>query len=142
MISRTTIPRREPELIEAEARQLYRGDTEKVATTSLQSVTARGIEITSRYNKVDEFELMVKMVNALPASLCKKIKSIWCDSKACQCFTVVLRAWNDNLAREVGVKLQAALLNMRSGHNGIAVEAGTLDGPTIWIDPEWGEDIP
>jgi hypothetical protein len=68
MISQTTIPRREPELIEAEARQFYRGDTEKVATTSLQSVTARGVEITSRYNKAEEFELMAKMVNALPAS--------------------------------------------------------------------------
>ena len=32
-------------------------------------------------------------------------------------------------------KVQAALFNMRGGHNGFAVEAGFFKDPMVWFDP-------
>jgi hypothetical protein len=46
-----------------------------------------GIEITSRYQKAHEYELMVKMVEEVPKPL-RYVKSIFCDSKATYCFSV------------------------------------------------------
>jgi hypothetical protein len=59
------IPRHEPELIQAEADRLYRGDTDKVATTSLQGITVDGVWINSRYRKAEELETMRDMILAL-----------------------------------------------------------------------------
>jgi hypothetical protein len=43
------VPRHEPEVIEAMAAKHYRGDNEKVATTSIDHLIVRGVNITSRY---------------------------------------------------------------------------------------------
>ena len=50
------IPLRDPEIVEAEARTYWRGNAEKVPTTSLTLLTVCGVELTSRYNKADEYE--------------------------------------------------------------------------------------
>jgi hypothetical protein len=48
----TIIPRRDPEIVKAEAEQCYCGNDEKVATTTIDHLTVHGVDITSRYNKV------------------------------------------------------------------------------------------
>ena len=42
--------------------------------------------------------------------------------KATNTYTVVLRNWDAKTAGKVGAQLEATLLNMKSGHNGIWVE--------------------
>ena len=74
------IPLRDPEIVEAEAREWRRENIEKVPTTSLTSLTVRGVELTSRYNKAHKFEAMQLAVLAR-TSMAACIRSIWCDSK-------------------------------------------------------------
>jgi hypothetical protein len=138
------IPRREPELIEADARRHWHGDFEKVATAAIKSVTVCGVKITSRYNKAHELELMANILLAMAASVSGKISSLSCDSKN-DTYTVVLRDWDADVANNVGAKLEIALLNTRDddfpfrGHNGIWVEAPGGD-PHIILDPNWVGD--
>ena len=74
----TIIPRRDPEIVKAEAEQRYCGNDEKVATTTIDHLTVHGVDITSRYNKALEFEVMAKLVEVLPAFVRDRIASIWC----------------------------------------------------------------
>ena len=141
--SRKTIPRFEPEVIEATARKLYFGNTDKVATTSISVLVIDGVKITSRYNDADEFELMREMILSLPPMTRAQIKTIFCDSQATACFSVQLRCWiNAKSATHIGQKLEAAVIARNGGHNGITVAAynGTIFGDTdrnIEIGPEW-----
>jgi hypothetical protein len=114
------IPKLEPEVIAAEAKK-FGGDHEKVATTSIKRLVVGGVEITSRYQKAHEFELMSKMVGALPAALRRHVKSIFCDSKACASYTVVLRQWNQDVAEAVARYLEAAAIAHDGGYNDISI---------------------
>ena len=142
------IPQHEPEIIAAAARKHWRGDDEKVATTSIEVLIVHGVEITSRYKKAYEFELMRSMILALPVEQCRAVRSIFCDSKAGRCFSVVLRPdpWNEGLARAIGSLLQEVAVTYGGGHNGITVSA--YDGDSLfgsqrlWVefDPDWGDE--
>ena len=136
----TPIPRFEPEVIEATAKRRYRGDTEKVATTSIRAVTERGVSITSRYNKADEYELMLTMVRSLSWPLRDQVKSIFCDSKA-SVFTVSLRIWNVDSARAIGRELEETVIACTGGHNGlfIAADFGDLE-QCVEVQPNWRSD--
>src|SRR5262245_35974500 len=79
------IPQYETEVIKAKG-----GDTEKVATTSVRLVTVNGVNISSRYEKADEYELMRLMVCALPRELVKLVRSIDCDSNNSFDYTVII----------------------------------------------------
>lgn len=85
------VPRSEPEAIEAEVRMKWRGDHETVATTPIRLMEVDGVSTTSRYNKADESDSMVGMVNGVDEGLRPPIKSIFCDSKACACYSVEVR---------------------------------------------------
>jgi hypothetical protein len=87
MDNRKIIPRFEPEVIEAGAQKHYFGDSEKVATTSIRTLVVFGVDIVSRYNKAEEYELMQAMICALRPAMREQIKSIFCDSKS-SCFSV------------------------------------------------------
>src|SRR3954463_7017659 len=112
------IPVREPEVIAADAKR-YRGDDEKVATTSIQRAVLDGIEITSRYQKAHELETMIRMLENVRPEWRRQIASMWCDSKAGACYEVHLRRWDENLAQAIGRSLEQA----SGGHNGIYVRA-------------------
>jgi hypothetical protein len=90
--ARDIIPRFEPEVVEAEARRRWHGDDEKVATTAVKVLVVRGVEITSRYQKADELELMGRIIDAMPPCVSARIESVWCDSKACHCYSITLKA--------------------------------------------------
>jgi hypothetical protein len=140
-MSSGTIPRHEPEIIEAIAAKHYCGDDEKVATTSIETLVIRGVRLESRYRKAREFELMRAMVPALPGPHREAVASIFCDSKASYCFSVVLRQWSDRDARAVGIYFQQVLHSAPPfGHNGILIaDAGYSQ--RLELDPCWiGED--
>ena len=150
----SVIPRHEPEIVAAGAARHY-GDDEKVPTTSLEILTVRGVKITSRYQKADELELMRAAILALPPPFHILVKSIWCDSKAGCCYSVVLREWSPSRtglpdeAEIIGSCLERTLRSMRPfGHNGISIAAdggkfcGEFGDParSIYLNPNWGDD--
>jgi hypothetical protein len=85
------VVRREPELVQREADRNYRGDTEKVATAGFNDINMRGVIVSSPYGKADELETMVKFVQRLTVGQVGQVATIWCDSKATCCYSVVLR---------------------------------------------------
>jgi hypothetical protein len=137
------IPRHEPELVESTARKHYRGDDEKVATTTVDLLIVDGIRITSRYRKADELEVML----ALPSALCRQIHSMYCDSKVSKCFLVVLRHWDKFSAYTIGHELEIAAFECLGGHNGIFVaepdpESDYLGGErSVEIAAVWKGDM-
>jgi hypothetical protein len=133
------IPQHEPEIIAAAARKRWRGDDEKVATTAIKVLIVHGVKIESRYRKVREFELMRDMVLSLPLPQ-GAVQSIFCDSKAGSCFSVVLRRdlWNTRLARTIGFHFEQAAFAYNCGHNGITVSADGSD-QHLEFNPNWGE---
>jgi hypothetical protein len=141
----TVIPRHEPEIIEAVATRQHYGDDEKVATTSLDHLIVRGVNITSRYQKADELDLMRALVLALPSPFCGMVESIWCDSKACCCYSVVLREWLSarafsSAAEIIGSCLETTLRSMRPfGHNGIDISDAKQFDRSIYLNPNWGD---
>ena len=68
-MSEQIIPKREPELVEAEARRRWQGDPEKVATTTLNSLVVRGVKLSSRYGKAHEYVVMQRAVLKLSSGL-------------------------------------------------------------------------
>jgi hypothetical protein len=135
------IPRHAPEVVEALARKYYFGDDEKVPTTTIRELIVAGVQITSRYQKAHELELMRTLIMALPPRLASAVRSIWCDSKANYCFSIVLRCWNRTIAELIGNCIEETLRNVRPfGHNGIDIGADEKRAsPSIYLDPKWGD---
>lgn len=133
------IPRHEPEVIEAEARKTWRGDTEKVATTSLKSLDVHGVTLSSRYEKAHELEAMAKMVDGVDPAHRLSIKSIWCDSKVGFCYSVTLADCSELIGRAIAHQLDMTCRERNEGHNGISIEWNR--GIDIDRDPWWpGQD--
>jgi hypothetical protein len=132
------IPQHEPEIIAAIAAKHWRGDDEKVPTTSLQALTLCGVKIESRYRKAHEFELMRAMVLALTTLEREAVQLISCDSKASYVFDVSVRrgAWDALLAGIIGRRLEAVAVARNSGHNGIRVFS-ERDDCCVELDPNW-----
>jgi len=116
------IPRHEPEIISAGIKKCG-GDDEYVATTSVRSLKIAGVLIVSRYRHVDEFARMQKMVLSLPGKFLREVKSILCDSRVSHCYFVVLRRWDNQLARVIGLYLEHRARTLAGGHNGIQIRA-------------------
>jgi hypothetical protein len=122
-----SIPHRDPELVQAEAERLYHGDIEKVPTTTINTLSVCGIELSSRYSKADEFETMTKVIHALPPWARQEIKSIFCDSKCGSDYLVILHRWCDNCAQLIGAYLRVALRAINGGFNGLYVRNFSKD---------------
>jgi hypothetical protein len=133
------IPKYEPEFIAAEAKRLWRGDDEKVPTTSLQEVQFRGVRLDSRYQKAHEFETMIAVVSKLDAAEIAVIDSMWCNSKAQSCYEVRLkRGVFESWAEIICASIHAYLMQVNGGHNGFDVV--DIDGDDIvFHDPCWNE---
>ena len=140
-----SIPLRDPEIVEAEARTYWRANAEKVRTTSLTSLTAcvRRIDVALQQGRRIRVQRVVLL---LPAKVAACIRSMFCDSKATRCYDVVLRydtcTWDANPERYcVGKRLEAALVVVVGGHNGISIEAADRQcGDThnrVYLDPAW-----
>jgi hypothetical protein len=131
---RPPIPRHDPETIAAAARA-WRGDTEKVATTSVKGVQVDGVALSSRYDKAEEYEVMVAMVDGVAPELRSKIASVFCDSKAQACYSVELRPCSRRQAEAIAQHLGSAANRLQGGHNGIYLNGPA--GGSIVVDPGW-----
>ena len=131
------VPRREPEVVKAEADRLYRGDDEKVATTSIRNLNIRGVSISSRYDKADELNLLSAVVEAMPEQAVVLIDSLWCDSKAQAYYNGTLRACSRAEAEAVAAALEHHICELSSGHNGISLDGAA--GGSLHIDCNWQE---
>jgi hypothetical protein len=135
------IPRHAPEVIEALARKHYYGDDEKVPTTTIRELMVAGVTITSRYQKAHELELMRALILGLPPRLAEAVKSIWCDSKATYCFSIMLHCWNQTTADVISTSIEKNLHSARPfGHNGIDISTDRKPNQSIYLDPNWNDE--
>jgi hypothetical protein len=123
------IPRYEPEVIEADARR-FGGDHDKTSTTSIDVLVVGGVEISSRYRKVDELETMTAIVvlGLSEPGLRWHVKSVQCNSKYSDSYSITVRSKNAALAKQIGSAFEAGAFRVKGGHNGITVEGP--DGET------------
>lgn len=131
---RPVVPRRELAAIEADAIK-WRGNYEKVATTPIREMEVKGVSITSRYNKADEFDTMAGMVRGVDEHLRPLIKSIFCDSKACSTYSIELERCSHREARAIADQLDQDCCKHDGGHNGIHVEGA--NGGRLNVNPRW-----
>jgi nanoRNase/pAp phosphatase (c-di-AMP/oligoRNAs hydrolase) len=141
---RKKLPRHEPEIVAAGARNYARGDDDKVATTSIKKLMFDGVEITSRYDKADELEEIREIANALSRQRRTNIGSIVCDGQHAN-YIVKLRRWNEIEAKLIASDLAKAAYRLRGGHSGISVAAdnGSFFGDdkrVVHIDADWGSE--
>lgn len=130
------IPRHEPEVVRAEADRRWRGDDEKVATTSLSSMVVNGILLNSRYGKADEYEEMAAIADALPAHMAGRVHSIFRDSQSGHT-TVSMPAWDRDLALCIGHLMEEVCISLQEGHGGITLSEGAellASHPDNWVE--------
>lgn len=132
------IPVLEPEVVQATANRLYKGDTEKVPTTTVNDILVNGVSLHSRYMKAAELKTMQTVVLDLPQEMIGRIASITCDSKASDTYEVKLRVWNKHAAKEIGGAMENILLRVRNGHNGIALTG--IHGEQLDINADWNDE--
>lgn len=137
-MKRRPIPRFEPEVICAAARKNWHGDNEKVPTTSIRHLVVDGVELSSRYDKADEYELMREMVLGVEAKARKYIDTIFCDSKAGSCFGVRLKPCSKKQAWEIASSIEQVCLAGNGGYNSIHVEGSS--GGSFYFEPNWVGD--
>jgi hypothetical protein len=129
------VPRFEPEIVETQAKKRWLGDPEKVATTSVKAMEFHDVVLSSRYDKAHEYESMAAIIEELAPELRSLIDSIWCDSKANACYSVVLKPCTHRQAMLIATALDAACLAKNGGHNGIYIQEAAGGG--LDIDPNW-----
>ena len=134
------VPRFEPEVVASAARKTWRGDDEKVATTSVSSLIVDGVAITSRYDKAHEFDCMAAMVRSIDKTMRSLVEGLWCDSKANACFIANLKSCSTSQARRIAEQLEEGCIRHQGGHNGIVVEG--VNGGSLVVDPYWESDHP
>lgn len=132
---RTVVPEFEPEVVVAFAQG---GDTEKVATTSVESLQVRGVTLRSRYGKAHEYRTMAAMVNSISDDLIGLVRDVFCDSKA-DAYTVSLNACGRRQAEQVGSQIEADAIDVNYRWLSIqGQQGGQLD-----LDGNWaGFDLP
>lgn len=137
-MDRPIVPRRTDAEVQAEAKLHWHGDDEKVPTTSIKSLTYKGIMLSSRYSKAGEYEEMMRIIDSLKPITPRIISQIWCDSKAQACYSITL---NDDVTREEAEflysDLSEGLERSHIGHNGITIEGPNSQG--LDLDPDWYE---
>jgi hypothetical protein len=146
------VPEFEPEVVMATADRLWKGDPEKVATTSVTGMVHRGVALNSRYGKAHEYRAMMRILDALTEEDVRAIASVFCDSKAEACY--VLRAdVADARLQPLAEAFSNAGLSIGLGNNGITVFGRQPDGSfreglfggsgcaSGHADPDWGEEF-
>jgi hypothetical protein len=122
-------------------------DPDKIPDGPYSKDIFAGIEVSSRYGKNAELRHMTAALAKLPLHLMRQVKSIWCDSKAFDCYSVVLDPQNFDGCIEIGKILDRAFMEICGGHNGISFYAGgeLFDGDnTLFIYekcPNWEGDL-
>lgn len=110
-------------------------DPDKWRTATKSSMRIMGVEISSRYGKHHELVEMAEVIAGMPPALRALIKSIWCDSKATNTFSVDLKPGMDVpfITEQIGACLHGLIMNVHGGHNGIYV------GENYEVASDWSE---
>ena len=132
-----TIPRFEPEVVQAEANRRFRGNTDKVATTSFSGLKHLGVQLSSRYSKARELELMAEVLGDLEPAQRACIARFYCDSKASAFFEVHFKPRWFGDAQAIGERICLSLLQRNDGYNGVHVQLP--DGREIAFGGDWAE---
>ncbi|HMW41779.1 MAG TPA: hypothetical protein PKC88_05355 [Plasticicumulans sp.] len=121
------------------------GANEKIPDSMVRAIFFEGIEITSRYNKLQELRLMSKAIYMLPRYITGMTKSFWCDSKCGSCYVVEFSKrglLSDGIFfHRVGYCINAfhyAICKTAGGHNGIHAKHGNEF--ICDIEPWWNDD--
>jgi hypothetical protein len=132
-----TVPRFEPEVVEAHARKHWHGDTEKVPDTPLKNPVVDGVTLISRYSKAHELEKMAEMLQGVSPDLRRFIESIFCDSKATNYYVVEARLTSKAEAEKMLQQLEVVCMQKHHGHNGITVKG--MNDIEVNADADWDE---
>jgi hypothetical protein len=84
-----------------------------------ESVPYKGIIVSSRYCVRHEFNAMRRVVDAMPELVAARVETIWCDSLACACYTVMLRS--NSYTDLVLNALHDAFVEAVGGWNGLVI---------------------
>lgn len=95
----------------------------------------RNVEVSSRYNDVNEVETMKAIIDGLSFSSRLQLHSIWCDSKACSCYSIEACSGAD--LEPIKWELFDFLRNHSIGHNGVTIHSKQGD---VHLDPDWPGD--
>lgn len=92
------------------------------------------ISLSSRSNLQDEIDHMQRVVDAMPEAVQLAIESIFCDSKACSVYDVMINAgmYSEDVADLIEVAFREC-----GGYNGVNVNG---DEGSKWFDPRWPAD--
>ena len=137
------IPRREPQLIEREAKRRWHGDDEKVATTTTNPITVLGVVLESRYSKAHELGVMQNAVHLMPPDVRDEIVSIFCDSK-CGASYIITVGTNTAPVTRIASEFHRIISDVGRGHNGFDLRMkGKNDSwgdVVLSQDPFWNDD--
>ena len=124
-----------PELAAAVQRQFNIDREESGLEVPYDALDYRGVSLQSRFSVAHEFKTMKAVVDAMPEDVRLRLASIWCDSKACACYHVVVTLGMHRSA--LAEQIRQCLLAATSGFNGLYIEHGSH---VTQFDPEWPED--
>jgi len=104
----------------------WHGCFDKVSTTPIESLRARGVEIRSRYCKAYELETMLVAVCTLSEQMVRHVRSIFDNSKIGYAYTIGIAPWDVSVAQAIAEHVEQIAIKCNEGHNGILVtpEAG------------------
>lgn len=134
----TVVPRFEEEVIAAGARK-YGGDEEKVPTTRVRHALCGGVLVTSRYQKAEELQTMMAILDELPDVVVKAMETIFCDSKAGSAYEITLKSGLGYVTWKLATAHIKATLTHVFGTNGTSVKAPGHED--YWIEPVWPGDV-
>jgi hypothetical protein len=107
----------------------------EINMASLPSVdeSYKAVCLSSRYNLFHEIETMRGIVDAMAPQLRSAVESIFCDSKACVTYDVIM---NPDMYSEERADMVEAAFRQRGGYNSVNVHG---DKGSKWFDPYWPE---
>ena len=105
-------------------------DMEKLRDTPFDSVIVDGVKITSRYQKIAEFERMATVVASLKPYLRRGFRGMDCNSKQTYCYSVDIDTDYPHV-RDLADALDRLFVSVTPhGHNGITV--GSVEKSPNW----------
>jgi hypothetical protein len=102
-----------------------------------EPIICNGIELDSRYNAIHEIDTMEKVAECLEREVARKVISIFCDSKACACYTVRLREKDCHVVE----RIEKILFTITGGYNNLIFK--DKDGNAFYnFEANWMEYMP
>ncbi len=132
------IPKHEPEVVAAGTKK-HRGDSEKVSTTGIRVLEVEGVSLLSRYNKAEELALMRDVLISVEPGLRRFVESMYCDSKGCACYDVVLHECTSDNVLRIADQFGAEFIRLSGGYNALSLRlpSGAVHG----LGPYWLGDV-